>query len=330
MADKRDYYEVLGVSRSASADEVKKAHRRLARKYHPDLNKNDSSAEGKFKEVQEAYDVLSDDKKRKAYDQFGHAGVNSAAAAQAAAAAAAAGQGRTRGAGGFRYTTQTPGGATVDFGDVDFGDLFESMFSAGGRRGGARGGSRQQQVDDTPGADITHEANITFVEAMRGTQVEVRLTHPDGSRPEEIKIKVPAGVKEGAKIRVAGHGQPSQSGNRGDLIIKVHIAEHPYFTRDGNDVLLDLPITLKEAAQGASITGVPTIDGPVDLRIPPGMTSGKKLRVRGKGAVLKDGSRGDQYCRLMVQLPGNLTEEESKQLAAISDAHNEDPRKNAW
>ncbi|MCL2641361.1 MAG: DnaJ domain-containing protein, partial [Phycisphaerales bacterium] len=123
MATKRDYYEVLEVGKTASADEMKKSYRRLARKYHPDVNKSDAGAEAKFKEVQEAYDVLSDEKKRQAYDQFGHAGVNSAAAAEAAAAAAAAG----RGAGGFRYATQTPGGATVDFGEVDLNDLFESM-----------------------------------------------------------------------------------------------------------------------------------------------------------------------------------------------------------
>lgn len=328
MSEKRDFYEVLGISKSATADEIKKAHRRLARKYHPDLNKNDPTAEKKFKEVQEAYDVLSDDKKRKAYDQFGHAGVNSAAAAEAAAAAAAAGQGRGRGAGGFRYTQQTPGGATVDFGDVDFGDIFE-MFT-GGRRGGGRG--RQQTVtqEETPGADITYEANISFLESITGTKVLVRLTHPDGSRPEEISIKVPAGVKEGAKIRVGGHGQPSATGGpRGDLIITVKIGEHPYFRRDGQDILLDLPISLKEAIEGASIS-VPTVDGNVDLRIPPGMTSGKKLRVRGKGVPQKDGSRGDQYCRLMVQVPSNLTDEERKQLTAISEKHAEDPRKNLW
>lgn len=328
MSEKRDYYEVLGVGKSASADEVKRAHRKLARKYHPDLNKNDPNAEKKFKEVQEAYDILSDEKKRKAYDQFGHAGVNSAAAAEAAAAAAAAGQGRTRGAGGFRYTQQTPGGATVDFGDVDFGDIFEMFTGGRGRNGGGR--ARQQVQDETPGADIQYDANISFLDAMRGTTVQVRLTHPDGKKPEEISIKIPAGVKEGAKIRVGGHGQPSATGGpRGDLLITVRISDHAYFRRDGQDILIDLPISLKEAVQGASIS-VPTIDGNVDMHIPAGMTSGKKLRIRGKGVPQKDGSRGDQYCRLMVQIPGGLTDEEKKQLAAISDTHAEDPRKNAW
>ncbi len=140
MPSKRDYYQVLGIGKSASADEIKKAYRKLARKYHPDVNKNDSTAEAKFKDVQEAYDVLSDAKKRESYDQFGHAGVDSAAAAEAAARAAGAG----RGTGGFRYSTQTPGGATVDFGEVDLNDLFEN-FMGGGQRGrrGAGGGARR-------------------------------------------------------------------------------------------------------------------------------------------------------------------------------------------
>src|SRR5580692_4026654 len=138
MADKRDFYEVLGVPKTASDDEIKKAYRKLARKFHPDLNKSDSKAEVKFKEVQEAYDLLSDAKKRSAYDQYGHAGVNSAAAAEAAAAAAQAG----RGSGGFRYAPETPGGATVDFGEVDLNDLFENFMGGKGRGGARRGGRR--------------------------------------------------------------------------------------------------------------------------------------------------------------------------------------------
>src|SRR4051812_31289741 len=177
MATKRDYYEILGIHKAASADEIKKAYRKLARKHHPDTNRNDSSAEAKFKEVQEAYDVLSDPKKRPNYDQFGHAGVNSAHAADAAAAAAAAG----RGAGGFRYSTQTPGGGTVDFGEVDLNDLFESMMGGGGRatRGraqtGGNGAGRSPfggawpgaapHTEQRPGDDITYPVTISFEQA---------------------------------------------------------------------------------------------------------------------------------------------------------------------
>lgn len=328
MASQRDYYEVLGVSKSAAADEIKKAYRRLARKYHPDVNRNDISAEAKFKEVQEAYDVLADAKKRQAYDQFGHAGVSSAAAAEAAAAAAQAG----RGAGGFRYSTRTPGGATVDFGDVDMSDLFEQMM--GGRRGrggggpfGGFGAHPPHAEEASAGSDITHEVTIPFLEAVRGTSVEVRLNSPDGSIDETIAIKIPPGVQDGAKIRARGKGQPSPDGRRrGDLIIVTHVTPHAYFSRQGPDILLDLPIALGEAAHGATVR-VPTIDGSVELRVPPGITSGKLLRVKGRGVPHKDGSRGDQLCRIMVQVPGELSAAEKAQLAAIDKAHAFDPRK---
>jgi DnaJ-class molecular chaperone len=333
MATKRDYYEVLGVGKTASADEVKKAYRKLARKYHPDTNRSDPSAEGKFKEVQEAYDVLSDAKKREAYDQFGHAGVNSAHAAEAAAAAAAAG----RGSGGFRYSTQTPGGATVDFGEVDLNDILESMMGGGGARrgkqprgsGGSPFGFGREQAPPTPGENITYPVHISFDQAVRGTTVEVRLNTPDNSIDEVISVKVPAGVMEGSKVAARGKGQPSHSGGpRGDLIILVHVEPHPYFRRDGNDIELDLPISAAEAAQGATIS-VPTIDGPVDIRIPPGIGSGKRLRVRERGVKLKDGSRGDQFCRILVQVPGDLTDAEKQQLAEIEKAHQFNPRKDA-
>ena len=330
MPSKRDYYEVLGVSRTATPDEIKKSYRKLARKFHPDVNRSDTSAEAKFKEVQEAYDILADEKKRQAYDQFGHAGVNSAAAAEAAAAAAQGG----RGAGGFRYTTRTPGGATVDFGDVDMSDLFEKMMGGMGGRG-RRGARAQPQTPpwgqapaETPAsADITHEVTIPFLEAIRGTNVDIRLNSQDGSINETISIKIPPGVSEGSKIRARGKGQPGPDGrSRGDLIITTHVTPHPYFKREGHDILLDLPVSLSEAANGATLS-VPTIDGPVELRIPAGITSGKRLRVKARGAVQRDGSRGDQFCRILIQIPADLTDTEKQQLRAIDTAHAFNPRK---
>lgn len=337
MANPRDYYEVLGLARSSTADEIKKAYRRLARKFHPDLNKSDPGAEGKFKEVQEAYDILADAKKRTAYDQFGHAGVNSAAAAEAAAAAAAGG----RGAGGFRYSTSTPGGATVDFGEVDLSDLFENFVGGMRGRGGARrqrgaaaGGQSPFSAQDVAqpaapparGEDIRYPVNITFEEALRGTTVEVRLNSPDRRIDETISVKIPAGVDEGAKIRVGGRGQPGPGG-RGDLMIETHIAPHAHFTRQGRDILLDIPVSASEAAQGAVIS-VPTIDGQVELRIPAGIGSAKKLRIKGQGVPQRDGTRGDQFCRILIQLPPKLTDEQKKQLAAMDKAHAFEPRAN--
>jgi len=332
MATKRDYYEVLGVSKKAAADEIKKTYRKLARKFHPDTNRNDPSAESKFKEVQEAYDVLSDEKKRQAYDQFGHAGVNSTQAAEAAAAAAAAG----RGAGGFRYSTQTPGGATVDFGEVDLNDLFESMLGGKARGGGGArsarrgpfgnwGGQQEAPADHHTGGDITYPVNISFEQAARGTTVEVRLNTPDRSIDETISVKVPPGVDEGSKVRVRGKGQPGPGG-RGDLFIVTHVEPHPYFRREGDDIVLDLPISLAEAATGATVS-VPTLDGRVELRIPAGIGSGKRLRIREKGLVTKGGARGDQFCRILIQIPADLTTDEKSQLASMDKAHGFSARK---
>ncbi len=335
MATKRDYYDVLGVSKGAAGDEIKKSYRKLARKFHPDVNKNDPAAETKFKEVQEAYDVLSDAKKRSSYDQFGHEGVNSAAAAQAAASAAQAG----RGTGGFRYAPQTPGGGTVDFGQVDLNDLFENFMGGGGRpRGGAKRGAGQRRAPmgnpfgggaDEDGAavgsDITYPVTITFEQALRGTTVEVRLRSPDGVTDETISVKIPPGVQEGSKVRARGKGQPGQTG-RGDLIIVTHVEPHAYFKREGFDILLDLPVSASEAVNGATIS-VPTIDGRVELRIPAGIASGKRLRIKERGVVQKGGTRGDQYCRILVQLPPGLTEEEKKQIATMESAHAFNPRK---
>ena len=346
-----DYYHVLGIGKSASADEIKMAYGTPARKFHPDVNKNDSTAEAKFKEVQEAYDVLSDTKKRESYDQFGHAGVDSAAAAEAAARAAGAG----RGTGGFRYSTQTPGGGgTVDFGEVDLNDLFlKTSWAAGeggagvGRRGSwdgiaraavgeveggggrpvwrgmaRRGATVRPQA--AAGDDITYPVNISFEQAIRGTTVEVRLNSPDRSIDETISVKIPPGVDEGAKVRVRGKGQPAAAG-RGDLIIHVHVEPHAYFRREGKDILLDLPLSMAEAVNGVTVS-VPTIDGRVELKIPAGIQSGKRLRIKEKGVTQRDGSRGDQYCRILVLLPTGLSDDEKKQLADIEKQHPFNPR----
>ena len=334
MAPKRDYYEILGLSKSTSPEEIKKAYRKLARKFHPDANRNDPSAVAKFKEVQEAYEVLSDAKKRQAYDQFGHAGVSSAHAADAAAAAAAAG----RGAGGFRYSTQTPGGATMDFGEVDLNDLLQSFM--GGNRGRGRAGAggfggmggmgggfgRQAPAEEPPGKDITYPVTISFEQAIRGTHVDVRLNTPDRSIDETISVKVPAGIEDGKTVAARGKGQPGPNGQRGDLLITVRVEPHAYFRREGDDIALDLPVSLAEAARGATIA-VPTVDGPVDLRIPAGVGSGKRLRIRDRGVKRKDGSRGDQYCRLLIQLPPGLTDEDKAKLAALEESHPFNARK---
>lgn len=320
----RDYYDVLGTSRSAKPEEIKAAYRKLARKFHPDVNRNDKSAEARFKEVQEAYDILSDTKKRQAYDQFGHAGVSNAAATEAAAAAAG------RGGGGFRYQRPTPGGATMDFGEVDLNDIF-ATFSRGARRGKTtRSGRTASSVipQEAPTADIFHHVTLTFQQAVQGTKLDLRFDTVGKAYSETISVKIPPGVVEGSKIRVKGRGQPAANGlGRGDLIIITHVSPHDYFTRQGQDILLDLPVSLTEALRGA-VMRVPTLDGPVELRIPPGVTSGKKLRIKGRGVPAGDGQAGDQLCRILIQLPENLTEEQKAALVAVDATHLGNPRGN--
>ena len=270
---KRDYYEVLGVSKSASADEIKKAHRKLVRQYHPDVNKNNKQAEEKFKEAQEAYDVLSDEHKRKAYDQFGHAGVGAgdrpagsirrctkriaehsrAEAPEADSAGAAAGS---------RVEDFDMGG-----GGGDFGDIFEQLFGADEAAQEADGVERAQPPPQpTRGSDIEYPIALSFEDAARGTTLPLQLRR--GNQMETIEIKIPPGVKDGSRIRIKGKGDQGTSGENGDLYIITTVHPHPYYRRDGLDVLVDVPISLYEALLGTKVE-VPTLDGPVTITIPP-------------------------------------------------------------
>jgi molecular chaperone DnaJ len=217
-------------------------------------------------------------------------------------------------------------------------EFFEQMMGGRGRRRTARGpggaqpggfpfGGGMGGMPETPGADISHDVTIPFIDAVRGTNVEIRLNSPDGAINETIYIKIPPGVDEGSKIRARGKGQPSPDGrSRGDLIIVTHVTPHPFFHREGNNITLDLPVSISEAGAGATIS-VPTIDGPVELRIPPGISSGKRLRIKGRGAPTRDGSRGDQFCRILIVMPSELSDEEKSQLAAMDAKHQTNPRK---
>lgn len=332
MATKRDYYEVLEVPRSASSEDIKKAYRKLARKHHPDLNRNDPGAEGRFKEVQGAYDVLVDDKKREAYNQFGHAGDDSVNPARTAAAAAAS----DRGPADYRYAQREPADAGAEFGDIDMGDLFENLMGRQhGRPSGRSGQSPFQRPTAAPeqmrGADLAHNLTLSFLDAVRGTTVDLRFAGSGRAGDETIAVHIPPGVDDGSKIRVRGKGHLSPiGGSRGDLIITTHVTPHPYFRRQGHDILLDLPISAAEAANGATIS-VPTLDGRVDLRVPSGIGSGKKLRIKSHGITQRDGSRGDQYCRILIQLPPDLADDEKAQLTAMEAKHLFNPRTNvAW
>lgn len=350
---KRDYYEVLGVSRDASQEEIKKAYRKLARKYHPDVNPGDKSAEEKFKEVKEAYDVLSNPDKRARYDQFGHAGTDD---------------------NGF-------GGA--DFGDFGgFGDIFDMFFGGGGF-----GGGRARQNAPRKGSDLRVDLEITFEEAAFGTKKEVTVprleecpecngsgtapgTHPETCdvckgtgqvrinqktpfghfqtiktctechgtgkinrhpcdkcygqgrvrRRRKIKVEIPAGVDDGARLRIAGEGEAGTNGGpAGDLYVFITIKPHEIFSRDGYDVYCEIPVDFVQAALGSEIK-VPTLDGKVKFTIPEGTQSGTSFRLKGKGIPrLNGGGRGDQYVKVKVITLTNLSEKQKRILRQFAE-----------
>ena len=349
---KRDYYEVLGVERSADDREIKKAYKRLAMKYHPDRNRDDPEAEEKFKEVKEAYEILTDEQKRAAYDRYGHAGVDPNMGA---------------GGGGF-------GAGGADFGDI-FGDVFGDIFG---------GGRRQQRA--SRGADLRYNMELTLEEAVRGVSKEIKVPtlvgcdecHGSGARAgsqpqtcptchgtgqvqmrqgffavtqpcphcrgkgkiikdpcrkchgegrfqktKTLNVKIPAGVDTGDRIRLAGEGEAGEAGApAGDLYVQVHVKEHPIFQRDGNNLYCEVPISFTSAALGGEVE-VPTLEGRVVLNIPPETQTGRMFRMRGKGVrSLRSGAEGDLLCKAVVETPVNLSDAQKDLLRQFEESLN--------
>ncbi|GAB2188695.1 molecular chaperone DnaJ [Sessilibacter sp. MAH2] len=357
---KRDYYEILGVDKSVSEKDLKKAYRRVAMKYHPDRNPDDAAAEDKFKEASEAYEVLSDAQKRAAYDQYGHAGVDNSA-------------------GGA-------GGGYSNFSDI-FGDVFGDIF--GGGRGGRGGPAR--------GSDLRYTLDLDLEDAVRGTTVKIKVptlvscSTCDGSgakkgsspktcttcgghgqvrmqqgffsvqqtcpncrgsgkiisdpcnschgqgRVEETKtlsVKVPAGVDSGDRIRLAGEGEAGADGGpSGDLYVQMSIRQHPIFEREGNNLYCEVPIGFVDAALGGEIE-VPTLDGRVKLKIPEGTQTGKLFRLRGKGVVpVRGGATGDLMCRVLVETPVNLSSKQKellREFQGLVEGDKHSPKQSSW
>jgi molecular chaperone DnaJ len=284
----KDYYKVLGVKEDASKDEIKRAYRKLAQKHHPDANKNDKEAERRFKKISEAHAILSNDEKRKEYDEIRR-------------------YART-GGNPFGFRPGGPGGVHVDIGDVfggSVGDLFEEVFGFGPRR-------------PRRGQDLETEVHLTFDEALSGTTIELA---------NGAKVRIPPGVRDGARIKAAGKGEsPPGGGQPGDLFVRVNVARHPLFTSLGNgDVKMTLPVTITEATLGANVE-VPTIDDVVTLKIPAGTKTGRTLRVKGKGGPRASGGIGDLLVRIEVEIPQKLSKKERELLEQFAREHSGSPR----
>jgi DnaJ-class molecular chaperone len=300
-----DLYQRLGIKRGASEEEVKKAYRSLAKQLHPDRNKDNPNAAKRFAEVTHAYDLLSDKDKRARYDrgEIDEEG-NPKMPFGAGFGGYSPGSGPRPGQGGFEGF---PGGFDAG-GAADLSDLFEGLFGAAnaarGRRQAGPSGFRQRSRAPQKGADVAYRLKVPFVDAA--TLAPQRITLADG---KTIDLKLPKGLEDGTRIRLSGKGEPGPGGT-GDAIVTIQVAPHPFYTREGNHIRLNLPVTLKEAVLGAKVK-VPTPDGPVMLTIPKGTTSGKVLRLKGRGFTDKSGKRGDQLVTVAVDLPAGDSELEA-------------------
>ena len=327
MAD-RDYYEVLGVKRDATTDQIKKAYRGLARKHHPDANPGDKTAEAKFKEVQNAYDILSDADKKARFDQFGHAAFEPGFGAGGYGPRSGASEWAARAGGGgpgaemdfSQFFNVRPGAGPSQ--EEQGGGIFDDILSR-------MRGDRSRQRRPPPRTPEAAEAAITipFLTAVRGGETTIELEREGGRRETKV-VRIPPGLEAGAKLRLKGQGDPSGSI---DLILTVGVEPHPYFTRNGRDLSVEVPITVGEAILGARVD-VPTIDGSTrSLPIPPGTSGGKRLRLRGQGVpATKSAPEGDLYLVLRVVVPASV-DDESRQLIEQFAARNPaNPRQGMW
>lgn len=309
---KKDFYQLLGVARTSSQDEIKKAYRKLAMQYHPDKNPNNKKSEEKFKEVTEAYETLSDEQKRHAYDQYGHAGV-----ANGGNPFASGGFGAGAGFGGARAR-----GGPDPFQDI-FGDVFGDIFNQTQQR--SRGG--QSARAPSRGSDLKYTLSIAFEEAAVGCEKLVNFSRQAGSKEEvaKLSVTVPAGVKDGQRLKLSAEGDKPSSGAAGDLYVIIDLQDHPLFRRDEADVILDLPVVYTDAILGKTVE-IPTLYGKAEIKIPPGTHSGQNFRLKSKGFPRLGGTgSGDMLVRVIVDAPEKTNARQRELLEELSRYNDETP-----
>src|SRR5256712_5635830 len=298
----RDYYETLGVSKPATEDEIRSAFRKLARKYHPDVAKDKKAAEEKFKQINEAYEVLSDPEKRKKYDQLG-ANWNQPGGFQPPPQWGGQPGGRSYQWGG------DGGGVEFEFGGTGFSDFFEAFFG-GGRGRSAFGGFGGRQATAERGADVEADIMVTLEEALHGSTRTVSLRRAGSNKVENYQVKIPRGVHEGQRIRLAGQGEAgTRGGKSGDLFLRVRLAKHPDFSVEGSDLIHEVKIDPWRAGLGSELL-VPTLEGKVRLEVPPGTQGGQRFRLRERGLPSASGTRGDLYVEVQINVPKKLSQRE--------------------
>jgi curved DNA-binding protein len=309
----RDYYETLGVSKTASEDEIRSAFRKLARKYHPDVAKDKKTAEEKFKQINEAYEVLSDPEKRRKYDQLGEHW-NQPGGFQPPP------QWGGGHPGGFRSSGGEDGGVEFEFGGTGFSDFFEAFFG-GGRGRSAFGGFGQRDAMAERGHDVEADIMVTLEEALHGSTRQVSLRRAGSKKTETYQVKIPRGVREGQRIRLAGQGEAGERGGKsGDLFLRVRLARHPDFSVEGSDLVHEVKIAPWQAVLGDQLM-VPTLEGNARLRLSPGTQGGQRFRLRERGLPGVSGQRGDLYVVVQIALPKKLTEREREIWEQLARLH---------
>ena len=305
----RDYYETLGVSKASSADDIKSAFRKLARKHHPDLAKDKKTAEEKFKEINEAYEVLGDPEKRKKYDEYGSNWQNGGHGFSPPPGGGR-GAGSSGGFGGFGGGGSNGEGSDFHFGGTGSSDFLDQFF--GTRRGRGYGGGSDFEETPQRGRDVEADILVTLEEALHGDTRQISFRKGNSTQVQTYTVKIPKGVREGQRIRLSGQGGAGGAkGESGDLYLRVKLQQHPDYRFDGSSIIHELEVSAWQAVLGGELT-IPTPDGRVKLKIPPGTQNGRKFRIPGRGLTEKSGGRGDFYAVIEILIPESLTPEQKE------------------